>query len=177
MELGIQSPKYTSIKQVKNKDSNPFLESINPKIKTDLKRLKTKDIIYDKDLTPDKAKEIVNQNKELGIINMGVGKLRKRQTSNFVILYYDKEIDFFNLSGTTLRVLFYIMYRKMAIGVDFIVLDSKELMEKLNINRNSAIEAILDLLNADIIEKRNDYNWWINVEYFYRGNRMFVTTK
>jgi hypothetical protein len=169
--------KYTSIKQVSSKSSNPFLESISTKTKTDLKRLKTSDIISDRDLDTNTAKDIIDKNKELGKIEMGIGKLRRKQTSNFVILYYDKEVDFYNLSGTTLRVLFYIMYKKLAIGVDFIVLDSKDLMENLNINRNSAYESILDLLNAGIIDKRNDYNWWINPEYFYRGNRMFVTTK
>ncbi len=176
-DFGISS-KYTSINDIASKNQNPFLEHLMINQRTVLKRFKRGEaIITDKVSHSDKVEELNQQQKELYKLDLSIGKLVYKQMSPFVLIYTDKVIDYKKLSGVTFKLLFFIIYEKLSLGNDFIIMDSKELVEKLDISRNSAYTAILELVNNGILDKRNDYNWWINPNYFYCGNRLSINTK
>lgn len=177
MDFGVIG-KYNSINEIKERDKNPFLEQLVISERIILKRFKRGEaVVTDKISKIEDIKSLTKQNKELVKVDLNIGRLVRKQTSPFVLVYTDRVMNYRELSGTTLRVLFYIMYEKLSLGNDYVVMDSKELVDKLDISRNSAYTALLELVNNKLIDKRNDYNWWINPNYFYCGNRLSINTK
>lgn len=170
--------KYSSINDIVTKTQNPFLEHLVISERTVLKRFKRGEAIMTAKMNNlSEINVLTKQERELNKVDLSIGKLVTKQTSPFVLLYTDKTIDYKELSGVTFKILFFIIYEKLSLGSDFIIMDSKELVERLDISRNSAYTGILELVNNKIIDKRNDYNWWINPNHFYCGNRLSINTK
>lgn len=168
---------YKSFKEVSAREENPFLQSVNNKIRTNLKKVKSSEIISDPDLNKETVKHVLDENDKLKDVDMRIGKIKRKQVADFTLLYFDNKIDYIDFSAAALRIVFFIMYEKLALGMDFIVIDPKEISRVLKINKNTTYDALLELINARVIDKRNEYNWWINPNYFYRGNRLLISTK
>ncbi len=169
---------YTSVLDIVKRDTNPFVEHLKINERITFKRFKRGEaVITDKVQDIQQITELTEENKRLGNLDLGIGKLKTKQTASFVLLYVDKNLHYKNFTGITFRILFYILYEKLSLGSDYIIMDANELVAQLNISKSSAYTSILELVNADILDKRNDYNWWINPNYFYRGNRLSINTK
>ncbi len=166
MILGIRGD-YTSLNDVKDNENNPFVKYLVLSEKFVLKRFQEDEA----------SKLIEKENKELSKVGLEIGKRRKIRTSPYTQLYWGKEIDFMKLSPTTLRILFYIFYRKVEYGRDSIVTSPKHISEELLISKSSTYTSFLELINNKIIDKRAENVWWINPAYFYCGDRINIKTK
>lgn len=158
----------THLEECTAHDENPFLNTITFNSKTVLKKVKRNDNV---------PENILNDDKELNKIGFGIGKTKEKQKANFLLLYLDDFIPFENLSNSTLRVVFYMLKYKVGLNQDIIVVSVKELESKMNLSRPSITKAFIELINNNIIAKRDANVWWINPTYFYSGNRLNIRTK
>ena len=169
---------HVSINDAKEMKQNPYLEHLNVNERVTLKRFKRNEaVITEKIKDYDIVQELTNQNRKLTEVDLGIGKIKRKTTSPFVIIYTDQVIDYMGLSPLCLKVLFYIFYERIDLGKDYIIINPRELVEKLKISKNSAYGIFVELLNNNIIRKRNDYTWWINPNYFFSGNRTKIYSK
>lgn len=176
-KFGIKG-EYQSILEIEKKDKNPFLIDLKVTDKVTIKRFKQDEAVKtDKITSYDRIRELTNQNKDLGKEDLTIAKMKKKQSSPFIFLYTDTRINYKRLSGTSLKVILYIIYEKLTFGVDYIIMNPDDLVTNVEISKSSSYNSIIELTNHKIIDKREDCIWWINPNYFYTGNRLLITTK
>lgn len=166
MNYGIKGD-YTSLSEVEEKPRNPFVNYLVFNEKFVLKRLKDDEI----------TKQLKEENKELKEVGLEIGKRKRVRTAPFTQLYWEKPIDYRNLSPSALRIVFYILYEKLEYGRDTVMIAPKHLMDELGLSKSSVNSSLLELINKKVLDIRIANIWWINPANFYCGDRMNIKTK
>jgi predicted transcriptional regulator len=84
---------------------------------------------------------------------------------------YKNNVIFGELSSTSHSVLLYIMYN-LKKDTDFINLKIDILENLLKLTKPTIIKAFKELIDAAIITKRSQSEYWINPHFIFNGNRI-----
>ena len=164
---------------IKDIEKNPYLDHLVINTYTTLKGFKSGEVVMpdEIDLPPEEIKRLTEDNKDLKKKGLGYAKRQTKQSASFTIVYNNPHLNFRDLSGCALKIIHLIWEKKLAIGSDFVVLDVNECCVELSVTRPTVVKAFVELVRNKVLHKRNDYNWWINPNYFYAGNRLKINTK
>lgn len=176
MEFGVLG-EYESFSDIKDKEINPFIETLKINERFSFKRFKRGEAVLSNKISRNESIELTKQNNKLNQVDLGIGKIESRQSSPFILLYLDQAISYKDMNAITLKVFMYIIYEKTYIGCDYVVMNIKDIIDHLEISKASAYNSMFELVKYKVIERRNENVWWINPAYFYCGNRLSINTK
>lgn len=178
-EISLYAFESKSFKELKESDLNPYIEEIKFKSQTILKRFKKGEAVISEtsNLDFEEIQSLTLQNTALNLKGLSLGKIKEKQIASFILLYTDLKMNYKKISSVTLKTLLYILYEKVNLGCDYIILTPKELIENLQLSKNNSYDVFVELVNNKILYKRTDSVWWINPNYFYAGNRLKIIRK
>lgn len=165
--------------EIQDSTSNPFLEELHVDKRIVLKRFKKGEVIVpdESNITLQHSEELSKENEKLKEIGLEIGKRQYKQRATFVLLYSQPILNYKALSEASFKVLFFIIDKKLSLGIDYVILSIPECCVELEMSRPTISKAFVELVNQKLIAKRADGVWWINPNYFYAGNRLKILTK
>lgn len=165
--------------ELQDSSSNPFLEELHIDKRIVLKRFKKGEVILpeENDISTEHSEELQKENEKLKEIGLEIGKRQYKQKASFVLLYSQPILNYKELSEASFKVLFFILDRKLSLGIDYVILSIPECCVELSMSRPTITKAFVELVNQKLLARRTDGVWWINPNYFYAGNRLKILTK
>lgn len=96
-----------------------------------------------------------------------------RDTMPFSKTYLSDALDIKSLSGGTCKLFIYIIFQRLKLNVDFIVLNPKVLSEELELSTTTIYTSIVHLIKLGFIARQQDEDtlYWINPHKIFRGDR------
>ncbi len=168
---------YSEIKDI---ELNPFLEEFHVDKQLILKRFKRGEVVIPElvDIPIEESLELTKENELYKTKGLEIAKRHYKQKADFVIIYRKPHIlNYKDLSEAAFKIFFFMIDKKLSLGVDYVVMSVPELCLELDMSRPPITKALVELVRNKIIYKRTDTVWWINPNYFYAGNRLNIKTK
>lgn len=181
MEIGIKASIFDidSYNQIKDTDSNPFLENFHVDKHIVLKKFKKGEVVIPDlvEIPIEESEELTRENDLLKKKGLEIAKRTYKQKADFVLIYRTPLLNYRDLSEAGFKIFFFILENKLSLGIDYIVMDIPECCVELGLSRPTIAKGIVELVRNKIIYKRTNSVWWINPNYFYAGNRLKIMTK
>jgi len=179
--LGIKNSIFdiSTFGEIKEIEVNPFLEELRIDKHLVIKRFKKGEVVIPEqiEISDEESKHLTAENEELKVKGLEIAKRVYKQKAAFVLIYSNPIIDYKSLSESSFKIFFYILDKKLSLGIDYIVMTIPECCLELNMTRPTITKGIVELVKAKMIYRRADSVWWINPNYFYAGNRLKIDTK
>lgn len=181
MEIGIRSSIFDvdSYNQIKDLDSNPFLENFHVDKHMVLKKFKKGEVVIPDivEIPYAESEELTKENELLKKKGLEIAKRVYKQRADFILIYRNPLLNYRDLSEAAFKIFFLILDQKLSLGIDYIVMDISECCLELGLTRPTITKGIVELVKNKIIYRRTSSVWWINPNYFYAGNRLKILTK
>lgn len=152
-----------SIKDLPKFKDNPFIKDFKYHKKKYYDKVNNVNITINNKLITDE---------DLKKHNLILAQKLYKDNEPFTKVFFNEITNIDKISPSGCKLFLHIIYTKLNINMDFIILNPQVLVTKLNMSIPSIYNAILDLCKEYILIKHIESNlYWINPHIIFRGDR------